>query len=169
MIDVEKAIGTAVKTGKVVLGANEAVRNAQSGKTKLIVIAANCPAEIRGDIECYSRLSDVNVVVYKGTSIDLGMACGKPFMVSALSVKEPGDSDILRWVEEPSLEEEEEAEESPFEPAGFEEEAEGAGAEEEEIKEADEQFEADDSSAEEEGAGHYAAEDDEDLGEDVND
>lgn len=159
MIDVDKAIGTAVKTGKVVLGANEAVRNAQSGKAKLIVVAANCPANARGDIEYYGKLSSVNVVVYKGTSIDLGMACGKPFMVSALSVKEPGDSDILRWVEQPSLEEEE-GEEAPFEPAGFDEEAEGA----EEVEEADEQFEAD-----EEGTVESAGEDDEDLGEDVND
>lgn len=167
MIDVEKAIGTAVKTGKVVLGANEAVRNAHSGKAKLIVVAANCPRGARGDIEYYGKLSNVSVVVYRGTSIDLGMACGKPFMVSALSVKESGDSDILRWVEEPSLEEEE-AEESPFEPAGFEEETEGAEAEEEEIEEADEQFEAGEEESEE-GAGQYAAEDDEDLGEDVND
>ena len=32
MIDVDKAIASAVKTGKVVLGANEAVRSARTGK-----------------------------------------------------------------------------------------------------------------------------------------
>jgi large subunit ribosomal protein L30e len=162
MIDVEKAIGTAVKTGKVVLGANEAVKNAQSGKAKLIVIAANCPAEIRGDIEYYGKLSSVNVVVYKGTSIDLGMACKKPFMVSALTVKEPGDSDILKLVEQPSLEEE--VEEAPFESAErFNEEAEGV----EEEEEAEEQFE--EAGEEEEGDRESAAEDEEDLGEEMND
>jgi len=162
MIDIEKAIGTAVKTGKVVLGANEAVKNAQSGKAKLIVIAANCPAEIRGDIEYYGKLSSVNVVVYKGTSIDLGMACKKPFMVSALTVKEPGDSDILKLVEQPSLEEE--VEEAPFESAErFNEEAEGV----EEEEEAEEQFE--EAGEEEEGDRESAAEDEEDLGEEMND
>jgi len=162
MIDIEKAIGTAVKTGKVVLGANEAVKNAQSGKAKLIVIAANCPAEIRGDIEYYGKLSSVNVVVYKGTSIDLGMACKKPFMVSALTVKEPGDSDILKLVEQPSLEEE--AEEAPFESAEkFNEEAKGV----EEEEEAEEQFE--EAGEEEEGDRESAAEDEEDLGEEMND
>ena len=163
MIDVDKAIGTAVKTGKVVLGAESAVKNAQTGKAKLIVIAANCPAEIRGDIEYYGRLSGINVVVYNGTSIDLGMACKKPFMVSALTVKEPGDSDILKLVEQPSLEEE--AEEAPFEPAErFDEEAEGT---EEEVEEAEEQFEG--ASEEEEGDREFTAEDEEDLGEEVND
>jgi len=140
MIDVDKAIGTAVKTGKVVLGANEAVKNAQSGKARLIVIAANCPALTRGDIEYYGRLSDVNIVVYKGTSIDLGMACGKPFMVSALSVKEPGDSDILKLVEQPSLEEEE-VEETPFEPPRIGRKVTSEEAQEREDEEAEEQFE----------------------------
>jgi len=36
----------------------------------------------------------------KGTrSIDLGAVCGKPFMVSALAIREPGDSDILKLAE----------------------------------------------------------------------
>jgi large subunit ribosomal protein L30e len=152
MIDVDKAIGTAVKTGKVVLGANNAIKNAQAGKAKLIVVSANCPAEIRGDIEYYGKLSDVNVVVYNGTSIDLGMACKKPFMVSALTIKEPGDSDILKLVEQPSLEGEE-VEEAPFETESFEEEAESA---EEEA-----------GAAEEEDEQGFAAEDEEDLGEEI--
>ncbi|HML03675.1 MAG TPA: 50S ribosomal protein L30e [Candidatus Bathyarchaeia archaeon] len=160
MIDVDKAIGTAVKTGKVVLGANEAVKNAQSGKAKLIVVAANCPINARGDIEYYGRLSGVNIVVYKGTSIDLGMACGKPFMVSALSVKEPGDSDILKLGEQPSLEEEE-IEEAPFEPLRTGQEVGYEGAEEEEERETEEQFE--ETGEAEEGSGEYAEEDNEDA------
>jgi large subunit ribosomal protein L30e len=160
MIDVDKAIGTAVKTGKVVLGANEAVKNAQSGKAKLIVIAANCPTNARGDIEYYGRLSGVTVVVYKGTSIDLGMACGKPFMVSALSVKEPGDSDILKLSEQPSLEEEE-VEEAPFEPLRTDQEVEYEETEEGEEDETGDQFE-ETGEAEEDG-GQYADEDKEDA------
>ena len=160
MIDVDKAIGTAVKTGKVVLGANEAVKNAQSGKAKLIVIAANCPTNARGDIEYYGGLSGVNVVVYKGTSIDLGMACGKPFMVSALSIKEPGDSDILKLSEQPSLEEEE-VEEAPFEPVRTDQEVEYEETEEGEEDETGDQFE-ETGEAEEDG-GQYADEDKEDA------
>lgn len=137
MVDVDKAISIAVKTGKVVLGANSAVQNAQTGKAKLIVIAANCPYSIRSDIEYYSKISGIPVVVYRGTSIDLGMICGKPFMVAALSVKEPGDSDILRLIEQPEIEEE--LEEKPYEPEEFVEEedeaAEAAGEEESEIEE----------------------------------
>jgi len=100
MIDIEKAIATTVKTGKVQFGANKAVENAKMGRAKLIILASNCPRNVVEDIMNYSRFSNVQVVIYKGTSIDLGGVCGKPFMVSALSVREPGDSDILKLSEE---------------------------------------------------------------------
>lgn len=100
MIDVDKAIATTVKTGKVQFGANKAVESAKLGRAKLIVLASNCSRRIVEDIMYFSRFSNVPVVIYKGTSIDLGAVCGKPFVVSALTVREPGDSDILKLGEE---------------------------------------------------------------------
>jgi large subunit ribosomal protein L30e len=105
MIDVEKAIATAVKTGKVSLGAASAVQNAQTGRAKLIILAANCPKNVRGDVEYYSRLSKVPLITFKGTSLDLAAVCGKPFSVSALSIREPGDSEILKLTETTETEE----------------------------------------------------------------
>lgn len=99
MIDVNKAIATTVKTGKVLFGANNALKNAKIGKARLIIVASNCPQKIREDITYYCRLSNVPVIIYRGNSIDLGTVCGKPFAVSALTIKEPGDSDILRVAE----------------------------------------------------------------------
>lgn len=98
-MDVNRAVATAVKTGKVFFGANEAVKNAKNGRARLIIVAANCPQKTLEEIEYYSRISKVPVVIYKGNSIDLGAVCGKPFMVSALTVREPGDSEILRVAE----------------------------------------------------------------------
>ena len=99
MIDIDKAIATTVRTGKVLLGASSAVKNAKIGKAKLFILAANCPANVRGDIEYYCKFSGIPVIFYNGTSIDLGAACGKAFMVSALTIKEIGDSDILKLTE----------------------------------------------------------------------
>jgi len=99
MIDVNKAIVTTVKTGKVLFGVNNAVRNAKTGKAKLIIVASNCPQKTRDDIEYYCKLSNIPVTIYDGTSIDLGAVCGKPFTVSALTIREPGDSDILKLTE----------------------------------------------------------------------
>ena len=99
MIDVNKAIVTTVKTGKVLFGTSNAAKNAKTGKAKLIIVASNCPQKIRGDIEYYCKLSNIPVTIYKGTSIDLGAICGKQFKVSVLTIREPGDSDILKLKE----------------------------------------------------------------------
>ncbi|MEM2971089.1 MAG: 50S ribosomal protein L30e [Candidatus Bathyarchaeia archaeon] len=105
MIDIDKAIATAVKTGKVLFGASSALQNAKTGRVKLIILAANCPKTIREDIEYYCKLSNVPIITYKGSSIDLAAVCGKPFTVAALSIREPGDSEILRVIESSETEE----------------------------------------------------------------
>ncbi len=99
MTDIDKAIATAVKTGKVSFGANSAVQNAKTGKAKLIILAANCPKTIKEEIEYYSKLSKVPLMTYKGASMDLAALCSKLFIVSVLTIREPGDSEILRVTE----------------------------------------------------------------------
>jgi len=99
VIDIDKAIASAVKTGKVSFGANFAEQNAKTGKAKLIILASNCPRGVREDIEYYCKLSQVPLITYKGSSMDLAAVCGKPFTVSALSIREPGDSEILKLTE----------------------------------------------------------------------
>ena len=105
MIDVAKAIATAVKTGKVSFGANSAIQSARTGKAKMIVLASNCPVEIREDIEYYCKLSNIPLLVYNGSSTDLAAVCGKPFLLSALTIREPGDSEILKLAEKEQNEE----------------------------------------------------------------
>jgi large subunit ribosomal protein L30e len=99
MIDIDKALASAVKTGKVSFGANSALLNAKTGKAKMIVLASNCPKEAKTEIEYYGKLSKVPVMTYKGASMDLANVCGKLFIISAISIREPGDSEILKAVE----------------------------------------------------------------------
>ncbi|MGB9676057.1 MAG: 50S ribosomal protein L30e [Candidatus Bathyarchaeales archaeon] len=105
MIDIDKAIATAVKTGKVFFGANTAIHNAKTGRAKMIILASNCPKNIREDIEYYCKLSNVPLIIYKGSSTDLAAVCGKPYVISALSIREPGDSEILELAEKGEKEE----------------------------------------------------------------
>ena len=99
MIDIDKAIAAAVKTGKVSFGTNAALQSAKIGKAKMIVLASNCPKDIKEDIEHYSTISGIPVIAYKGASMDLAEVCKKPFIVSALTVRETGDSEILKMAE----------------------------------------------------------------------
>lgn len=95
MIDLDRSIALVVKTGKVMFGAENALKNAKTGKVRLIVAASNCPSRFFKNLEYYSQLSEIPLIVYKGSSKDLGFVCGKPYTVSALCVRDPGDSDIL--------------------------------------------------------------------------
>ncbi|KYH42022.1 MAG: 50S ribosomal protein L30 [Candidatus Bathyarchaeota archaeon B26-2] len=96
MVNINRAISMAVKTGKVLFGAKSALENAKTGKARLIVVASNCPLKTRLDLEYYCKLSGVPLIVYEGTSLELGAVCGKPFTVSAMTIRETGDSDILK-------------------------------------------------------------------------
>ena len=99
MIDVNKAIATTAKTGKIQFGANSTLKSAKAKKSKLVIFASNCPQKIREEIEYYCKLSGIPVSIYSGDGVDLGAVCGKPFEVAALSVREPGDSNILKITE----------------------------------------------------------------------
>ena len=95
-VDVNKQIQIVLRTGKVALGAKEALESAKFAKAKLLILAANCPENERSDIMYYAEQSSIPVHIYAGTSIDLGSACGKNFVVSALTIREPGDSEIMK-------------------------------------------------------------------------
>jgi large subunit ribosomal protein L30e len=95
-LDINKQIQILVKTGKVSFGVKEAIDAARFAKAKLLIIAVNCPAQSRADIAQYAKQSEVPIYDYAGTSMDLGAACQKPFVVAVLTVKEPGDSEILK-------------------------------------------------------------------------
>ena len=104
MIDVDKAITTAVKTGKVVFGAKEAARSAKNGKARIILVASNCPIRTKDHLEYNGKLSGIPIVTYKGNNFDMGRICGKRFPIGTMTVKEPGDSSILKLAEEPEKE-----------------------------------------------------------------
>jgi len=99
-INVENAIKIAVKTGKFQIGPKKAMNLVKRGIGRLIITSINCPKAILEDLKTYCRLSDIKIHSYKGSSYDLGFLCGKTYMISVLTILEPGDSDILKLAEQ---------------------------------------------------------------------
>lgn len=89
-MDFASALKRVLATGEVVLGSREAVKDVASGRAKLAVVAANCPPETAKQVKQYAELGGVPVTVFPGTSRQLGEACGKPFLVATLSVRNLG-------------------------------------------------------------------------------
>ncbi len=98
--EIERQIRMAVETGEVVLGSNQTIKLLKFGKPKLVIVAANCPNEIREDIEYYAELADIPVFVYPGTSKELGSVCGRPHVVASMAVLDEGESELLATIEE---------------------------------------------------------------------
>ena len=98
-MDIERGIRVAVDTGKVILGSNKSIQAIKLGNGELVVMAANAPKNLKEDVEVYSKLSEMPVHIFDGSSVDLGSICGKPFTVSVLVIQEPGDSNILELKE----------------------------------------------------------------------
>jgi large subunit ribosomal protein L30e len=94
-MDIDGGIRVAVDTGTVTLGSDKSVQALKLGKGKLVIIARNCPEEVREDVMYYSKLSEIPVYTYDGSSVDLGSVCGKPFTVATLIIRDQGDSTIL--------------------------------------------------------------------------
>jgi large subunit ribosomal protein L30e len=97
-MSLNQPIASAVSTGKCKIGAKSSIDAIKKGEAKLVVVAANCPKDEYDDIERYAQLSGIKVQPFEGTSWDLGETVGKPFMVSAIAIIEPGDSKILKMV-----------------------------------------------------------------------
>jgi large subunit ribosomal protein L30e len=90
-MDFNASLRKAVKTGTVFLGQNKTRECIEEGKAKLVVVAKNSPESVKTLV----NETDIPVFVYDGSSVQLGKACGRPYVVSTLAVVEPGESDIL--------------------------------------------------------------------------
>ena len=91
-MDFNASLRRAIKTGNVILGQNNTEKCVQEGKAQMIVIAGNCPAGFKEKITATENLF---IHTFEGSSMALGKACGKPFMVSTLAIISAGESDIL--------------------------------------------------------------------------
>lgn len=98
MVDLDKSINVARKSGNTELGVNTAIKAAKNGDAKVIVVAANAPGESKEDLVYYAGLSGVPVIEYPKSSQDLGIVCGRPHLTAFVTVFNPGDSDIMEAI-----------------------------------------------------------------------
>jgi len=97
MVDADKILKNVVKKGKVKIGARQTQIAIKDDKTKIVVMAKNCPSSYS-----ISKMADekkIPVYNYGSNSMDLGVVCGKTFAVSVFAVLDDGGSHIMQLVE----------------------------------------------------------------------
>lgn len=98
--DLSRAIRQCVDSGKVEFGAATGVKASLSGRAKMVIISSNCPATLSQDVKHYCHLSGIPMLVYEGTSFELGATAGRPHSVSVLTVQDAGNSGILEFAKQ---------------------------------------------------------------------
>jgi len=96
--DVDNNIKVAYKTGNIMYGKNQILKNFKmENPYKMLIVSNNCPAELVNQLNHYNSLLKDKVFIYKykGSSWDLGLACAKPYMISVIGVIDFGDSDLI--------------------------------------------------------------------------
>jgi len=93
---IAQRLGLVIKSGKYTLGYKSTLKTLRQGKSKLVIIASNCPALTKSEIEYYAMLGKTGVYHFPGDNNDLGTTCGKYFRCGVMSIVDPGDSDIIR-------------------------------------------------------------------------
>ena len=91
-MDFNASLRRAIKTGKVILGQNNTEKCIKKGKAQMGRHRRNCPENFKSHTH---RIENIFIHTFEGSSVALGKACGKPFMVSTLAIVSPGESDIL--------------------------------------------------------------------------
>jgi len=91
-MDFNASLRRAIKTGNIILGQHNTQKSIKEGKAQIVVVAQNCPEKFMTQLKSNQNLF---IHTFEGSSVALGKACGKPFMVSTLAVVDPGESDIL--------------------------------------------------------------------------
>jgi large subunit ribosomal protein L30e len=96
--ELEKAISMAISTGKVKLGLDATLRSVLSGKVKATIISNNLPISSKEELLRNCEISQIPVIQYEKSGLDLGAACGRPHIVSTIAILEPGNSKILDYL-----------------------------------------------------------------------
>jgi large subunit ribosomal protein L30e len=95
--DIDTNIKVAYKTGKLIYGQSQVLRQVRRDPFKMIIISNNCPDELETQLRYYNSLINNRIFIhkYQGSSWDLGLAMGKPYMISIIGINDFGDSDLM--------------------------------------------------------------------------
>jgi len=96
--DVNRELQKVLNNGKVLIGSKETMKAFMRNEAKVIIHASNCPEKIKRVFEDAETEENGERTIYEypANSLELGLACGKPYPIASLCITDTGDSEILR-------------------------------------------------------------------------
>ncbi|HIQ29989.1 MAG TPA: 50S ribosomal protein L30e [Candidatus Caldiarchaeum subterraneum] len=99
-MDLRKELQVISRTGKYIMGFRQSKLAVLNKKAKLLILARNCPDEIKIEAEIISKTTGIPVLKTDVSAEDMGLALRKPFGAACIAVLDPGSSSILEAVGE---------------------------------------------------------------------
>ncbi|MEO2154377.1 MAG: ribosomal L7Ae/L30e/S12e/Gadd45 family protein [Nanoarchaeota archaeon] len=72
------------KEGKVLFGTEQVLKAIKKGQIKRVILASNCPKEIKDKINYYSKIENFEVIQSEYDREELGKVLGKAFLVAVV-------------------------------------------------------------------------------------
>jgi large subunit ribosomal protein L30e len=76
-----------IKKETVILGSKQVLKAIKANNVKTIVIASNCPDDMKEKLNHYCKISNIEIEEDSRTGKELGIGCGKPFGVAVIGIK----------------------------------------------------------------------------------
>ena len=100
-MDVSEELRKVESSGEIILGSKQSIDATENGESRLTILSTTCPREVEKKIRELAKKNEVPLYFYPKGSEDLGLALGKPFLVSTVAVIDSGDSRVLELGEVP--------------------------------------------------------------------
>ncbi|MBJ64557.1 MAG: 50S ribosomal protein L30e [Euryarchaeota archaeon] len=92
-MDISRQLKIASATGKLLFGQRQATDACARGEAKCVILAANCPQDYVDELA--AKHPEVTMHRTLIVNRELGVASGKPFSISTITVIDAGESDLL--------------------------------------------------------------------------
>lgn len=94
----EKTLRTVIKTGKCGFGLRSVGKGLKGAK--LVVVANSVEGPARQALLVSCQTQGIPLLAFAGSSVQLARLCGRPFRISTVAVKSPGDADLRPLLQE---------------------------------------------------------------------
>ena len=94
--DVNRELQKVVSSGEILIGSKETIKALRRKGAKIVIHASNCPEEIKKVFNDKKENGEITIYEYPANSLELGLACGKPYAIASLCITDTGASEILR-------------------------------------------------------------------------
>lgn len=80
--EIRKILGTE----KLIIGTDKVVKSIKKGNLSKVFLASNINPAVRKQLEYYSKLAKIEIILLDKSNEELGAFCKKPFKISVLGI-----------------------------------------------------------------------------------